>query len=109
MKKVFWPVGIGAALLFAVANLLPVVQRAIRPNVEADVREGGRYRIEVHEDDGTVDGFTGEYLALEPGERVAFTFTHHSRTPADRISDETVTVVFREVGPGRTEVRITNA
>jgi len=77
--------------------------------VEADVRVGGRYRIEVHEDDGTVNGFTGEYLALEPAERVAFTFTHHSQTPADRISDETVTVTFREVGPDRTEVSITNA
>jgi uncharacterized protein YndB with AHSA1/START domain len=77
--------------------------------VEADVRVGGRYRIEVHEDDGSVNGFTGEYLALEPGERVAFTFTHHSQTPADRISDETVTVTFHEVEPGRTEVGVTNS
>ncbi|WP_214406112.1 SRPBCC family protein [Pseudonocardia lacus] len=77
--------------------------------VDADVRVGGRYQLEIHEEDGTVNGFTGEYLALEPGERVAFTFTHHSQTPADRISDETVTVTFRELDPGRTEVSITNA
>jgi uncharacterized protein YndB with AHSA1/START domain len=77
--------------------------------VDADVRVGGRYRIENHEDDGTVNAFTGEYLALEPGARVVFTFTHHSQTPADRISDETVTVTFDEVEPGRTEVRVTNS
>ena len=77
--------------------------------VDADVRVGGRYRIEVHEDDGTVNGFTGEYLVLEPAERVAFTFTHHSQTAADRISDETVTVTFRAAGPDRTEVSVTNS
>jgi len=76
--------------------------------VDADVRVGGRYRIEVHEDDGTVNRFTGRYLVLRPGEEVAFTFTHHSQTPADRISDETVTVTLHEVGPGRTEVAVTN-
>lgn len=77
--------------------------------VDADVRVGGRYRIEMHEADGAVNGFTGEYLALEPDERVAFTFTHHSQTPEDRISDEIVTVTFREVGPGRTEVTLVNS
>ncbi|MCO1656023.1 SRPBCC family protein [Pseudonocardia humida] len=76
--------------------------------VDADVRVGGRYRIEIHEDDGSVNGFTGEYLTLRPDEEVAFTFTHHSQTPADRISDETVTVTFREVEPDRTEVAVTN-
>jgi uncharacterized protein YndB with AHSA1/START domain len=76
--------------------------------VDADVRVGGRYRIEIHEDDGSVNAFTGEYLALEPDVRVSFTFTHHSQTPADRISDETVTVTFREVEPGRTEITLVN-
>ncbi len=74
--------------------------------VDADVRVGGRYSIEIHEDDGTVNGSTGEYLALEPGERVSFTFTHHSRTP--EISDEVVTVTFRETAPDRTEVTLVN-
>lgn len=77
--------------------------------VEADVRVGGRYRIEVHEDDGTINAFTGEYLALEPSSRVLFTFTHHAQTPEDRISDERVEVTIREVEPGRTEVVITNS
>jgi uncharacterized protein YndB with AHSA1/START domain len=77
--------------------------------VDADVRVGGRYRIELHEEDGSVNGFTGEYLELVPHSRVAFTFTHHSQTPEDRITDETVTVTFREVEPGRTEVTVTNS
>jgi uncharacterized protein YndB with AHSA1/START domain len=68
-----------------------------------------RNRIELHEADGSVNGFAGEYLTLEPHARIAFTFTHHSQTPADRISDETVTVTFREVSPDRTEVTITNS
>jgi uncharacterized protein YndB with AHSA1/START domain len=76
--------------------------------VEADVRVGGRYRIEMHEDDGVVNGFTGEYLVLEPPTRLSFTFAHHTLTPADRISDEIVSVEFHEVAPGRTEIVLTN-
>ncbi len=34
--------------------------------VTADVRIGGRYRVEIHESDGTVNGFVGEYLTLDP-------------------------------------------
>lgn len=77
--------------------------------VDADVRVGGRYRIELHEEDGSVNGFTGEYLELQPHSRVSFTFTHHAQKPEDQITDETVTVTFREVEPGRTEVSITNS
>lgn len=77
--------------------------------VDADVRVGGRYHIEVHEDDGSVNGFGGVYLGLVPGERVAFTFTHDGETPADRISDERVEVTFSEVEPGRTAVTVANS
>lgn len=77
--------------------------------VDADVRVGGRYRIELHEDDGAVNGFTGEYLELTPPTRVAFTLTHNSQTPEDRISDEKVEVTFREVEPGRTELTLVNS
>lgn len=76
--------------------------------VVADVRVGGRYRIEMHEEGGVVNVWTGEYTALDPPTLVAFTFAHHALTPADRISDETVTVELREVEPGRTEVVLTN-
>jgi uncharacterized protein YndB with AHSA1/START domain len=77
--------------------------------VDADVRVGGRYRIELHEADGSVNGFTGEYLELEPPSRIAFTLTHHSQTPEDRISDEKVEVTLREIEPGRTELTLVNS
>jgi uncharacterized protein YndB with AHSA1/START domain len=77
--------------------------------VTADVRVGGRYRVEIHESDGTVNGFVGEYLTLDPPQTVAFTFTHIAQTPADRISDETVTVTFTPVDDRRTELVLVNA
>lgn len=77
--------------------------------VDADVRVGGRYRIELHEADGTVNGFTGEYLELTPPSRIAFTFTHHAQTPEDRISDEKVEISIRQVEPGRTELTLVNS
>ena len=77
--------------------------------VDADVRVGGRYRIELHEADGTVNGFTGEYLELTPPSRIAFTFTHHAQTPEDRISDEKVEISIRQVEPGRSELTLVNS
>ena len=77
--------------------------------VDADVRVGGRYRIELHEADGTANGFTGEYLELTPPSRIAFTFTHHSEKPEDGISDEKVVVTFRPIEPGRTELTLVNS
>jgi uncharacterized protein YndB with AHSA1/START domain len=77
--------------------------------VTADVRVGGRYRVEMHESDGTVNGFVGEYLTLDPPATVAFTFSHIAQTPADRISDETVTVTFTPTADGRTELVLVNA
>lgn len=77
--------------------------------VAADVRIGGRYRVEIHESDGTVNGFVGEYLTLDPPHTVAFTFTHIAQTPADRISDETVTVSFAPTDDGYTELVLVNA
>lgn len=37
------------------------------------------------------------------------TLTHHSQKPQDRIGDEVVTVTFREIEPGRTEISVTNS
>ncbi|WP_158228443.1 SRPBCC domain-containing protein [Pseudonocardia sp. MH-G8] len=70
--------------------------------VDTDVR----YRIELHEDDGSVNGFTVEHLELEPPVRLAFTLTHHSQTPEDGVSDEKVVVTLRAIDPDRTEVTL---
>jgi uncharacterized protein YndB with AHSA1/START domain len=96
-------------VLYAAWTEPDLMRRWFATVVDADVRVGGRYRIEIHEDDGTVNGFTGEYLELDRASRIAFTFTHHSQTPEDRISDEKVVVTFREVELGRTEVTVTNS
>ena len=97
------------ATLYAAWTEPDQMRRWFATVVDADVRVGGRYRIELHEDDGSVNHFTGEYLTLEPPAEVAFTFTHGSQTPADLISDETGTVTFREVEPGRTELTLVNS
>jgi uncharacterized protein YndB with AHSA1/START domain len=75
--------------------------------VDADVRVGGRYRIENHEDDGTVNAFEGEYVVLDPGERVVQTFRHVATEP-ETFVDEFVEVTLRALGPARTELTLTN-
>ena len=49
-----------------------------------------RHRTELHEDDRSVNGSTGEYLTLEPYSRIR-------------------SLTFREIEPGRTEITITNS
>jgi len=41
---------------------------------ELDVREGGRYRIEMHAPDGDTYTVTGEYVKVTPPERLVFTW-----------------------------------
>ena len=85
-----------------------IMRRWMATEVEADVRVGGRYRITIHEEDGTINSFTGEYRVLEPGKRLVKTFRHHSAKPGE-YEDETVDVTFQHAGPGRTTVTVTNA
>ncbi len=95
--------------LYAAWTEPDLMRRWFATVVDADVRVGGRYRIELHEEDGSANGFTGEYLELDPPERIAFTLTHHSQTPEDRISDEKVVVTFRGIEPNRTELTLVNS
>lgn len=80
--------------------------------VEADVRVGGRYRVENHED-GKVYAHKGQFLALEPGKRVVMTFTYDGEPLAgidpSAYWDEIVEVTFRALGPRSTEVTLRNA
>jgi uncharacterized protein YndB with AHSA1/START domain len=79
--------------------------------VEADVRVGGRYRVENHED-GKVFKHKGEYLVLEPGRRIVQTFAFDGEgfpEYPDEYTDETLTITFRAVGPRRTEITLINS
>ncbi|HEX6050586.1 MAG TPA: SRPBCC domain-containing protein [Gemmatimonadaceae bacterium] len=84
-----------------------IMRRWMATIVDADVRVGGRYRITIHEDDGSVNTFTGEYRVLEPGKRLVKTFRHHSANPGE-YEDEYVDVTFRALGPRRTELTLVN-
>lgn len=61
--------------------------------IEADVRPGGKYRIEVQEG-GTLYRGSGTYREVNPYDRLVFTWTweHHDFT------DSLVTVTFRPLG-----------
>jgi len=79
--------------------------------VEADVRVGGTYRVENHEPDGQIFKHKGEYRVLEPRRRIVKTFVFDGENfpeYASEYSDEVLTITFREVGPRRTEVTLTN-
>ena len=63
------------------------------PSVEVDARVGGRYRIEMQPPEGDSFGLSGEYLRVECGTRLAYTFRWKPPDPDDR---ETVVVVSLE-------------
>ena len=84
-----------------------LMRRWLATVVEADVRVGGRFRLECHEEDGSINLFTGEYRALEPGRRIVKTFVNEA-TPAGAYQDEQVEVILRALPDGRTELTLRN-
>jgi uncharacterized protein YndB with AHSA1/START domain len=70
---------------------------------EADLREGGRFRVALREDNGARHEATGSYLEIEEWKRLVFSW-HWVSTP-ERVSR--VTVVLRSVTDG-TEVTLTH-
>jgi uncharacterized protein YndB with AHSA1/START domain len=71
-----------------------VVEPSWKAKVASDFRVGGKYRVEMHRDDGTVFVAWGEYLAIEPPRRLVFTW--HSAAPA--IQNSKVTIELTRVG-----------
>lgn len=71
------------------------------PFAEVDLREGGKYRIANRLDDGSVIWITGEFEAVEPPNRLIYTW-RTDRTPD---SIERVTVQFTRRGD-QTEVSV---
>ncbi len=74
------------------------------PSVEVDLRPGGRYRFVMQPPAGDAFHLSGEFLEVDPPQRLAYTFTWEEPTPDDR---ETVVVLtLRDSGTG-TEVTLT--
>ena len=83
------------------------------PRVELDVREGGRYRIEMQPSDGEAFHLRGEFVEIDPPRRLAYTFEWEEPDPDDRQTvvnlsfenHETGTKVVLDQGPFATEAR----
>ena len=76
--------------------------------VEADLRVGGRYRISVSmPPTGRLASAYGEYLEVEPPERLVYTFAWEKMPLALGLGNSKVTVEFVELADG-TEVRLTH-
>jgi uncharacterized protein YndB with AHSA1/START domain len=52
-------------------------------NVEADVRVGGTYRIEMQPPEGDAFFIVGEFVAVEPPVRLSYTFRYEDPDPDD--------------------------
>ena len=76
--------------------------------VEADLRVGGRYRISVKlPPTGRLASAVGEYLEVDPPERLVYTFSWERMPMAFGLGNSKVTVEFMEIAQG-TEVRLTH-
>jgi len=83
------------------------------PSIEFDPRIGGTYRIEMQPPDGDAFYLTGEFRAVDPSARLAFTFAWEEPAPDDietlvvlsfRDRGESTEVALRQ-GPFKTEAR----
>jgi uncharacterized protein len=69
---------------------------------EIDARVGGRYRIVVADPSGGTHVTSGEYLELEPGSRLVKTWIYEGPPRSESL----LTVEFREIRPGVTELTL---
>jgi uncharacterized protein YndB with AHSA1/START domain len=69
--------------------------------IDVDLREGGRYRMQMRTDTGEVHTVVGEYREVRKPERIAYTWTWESNAEEMAGSAETlVEVDFAEDGDG---------
>lgn len=73
-----------------------------------DARPGGRYSIVVVDPQGIVHRTTGEYREIVPGRRLVKTWAYDGPFGSDT-TPSILTVDFREVRPGVTELTLTHA
>src|SRR5215213_116114 len=96
-----------AGTIYAAWTVPAIMRTWLAKIVAADVRVGGQYRIENHEEDGTVNVHRGEYRVLEPNRRIVKTFRHDGTEPGT-YEDEFVEVSLRPLGPNHTELTLIN-
>ncbi|MEU9574841.1 SRPBCC domain-containing protein [Streptomyces massasporeus] len=74
----------------------------IIPSVESDLRPGGAYRIAMRPPDGELFYLVGEFLEVQPPERLAYTFRWEDPDPEDR--ETVVTLSLHEIDAARSEL-----
>ncbi len=72
------------------------------PSVESDLRPGGTYRIAMRPPEGELFYLVGEFLQVEPPERLAYTFRWEDPDPEDR--ETVVTLSLHDIAPARSEL-----
>ena len=89
-----------------------VMRRWMGRQVDADVRIGGKYRIENGAEGGETYVHKGEYRVLEPGMRIVQTFSAGRTEPdPDAVSpyrDEFLEIRLHPLGPSTTELTLVN-
>ncbi|MFI6808760.1 SRPBCC domain-containing protein [Streptomyces luteogriseus] len=74
------------------------------PSVESDLRPGGAYRIAMRPPEGELFYLVGEFLQVEPPERLAYTFRWEDPDPEDR--ETVVTLSLHDIDPARSELTL---
>lgn len=72
-----------------------------KTEVDIDARVGGKYRILMHGNEGKYE-HTGEYVEINPPERLAFTWVSHNAA-----GGSLVTIELRDID-GETELNLTH-
>jgi uncharacterized protein YndB with AHSA1/START domain len=65
------------------------------PSIDADLRVGGGYRIAMQPPDGALFYLSGEFRAVDPPARLAYTFRWEDPDPDDRVTIVTLSLVDR--------------
>jgi uncharacterized protein YndB with AHSA1/START domain len=68
------------------------------PDIELDLRVGGRFRFTMQPPDGDRFHLSGEFLEIDPPSRLAYTFRWDEPAPDDR--ETVVTLTLDVVGEG---------
>jgi uncharacterized protein YndB with AHSA1/START domain len=85
------------------------------PSLELDVREGGRYRIQMQPPEGDAFHLCGEFREVDSPRRLSYTFIWEEPDPDDQetvvtlsfLERDTGTRVVLDQGPFKTEARHT--